>query len=34
MRLTAFQSGKGDCLLLETKNRDRRILIDGGYAVF
>jgi hypothetical protein len=30
MRLTAFQSGKGDCLLLETSDAKHRILIDGG----
>ena len=30
MRLTAFQSGKGDCLLLETQRRPAPDLIDGG----
>jgi beta-lactamase superfamily II metal-dependent hydrolase len=30
MHLTAFQAGKGDCLLLENEARTKRILIDGG----
>jgi metal-dependent hydrolase (beta-lactamase superfamily II) len=30
MRLTAFQSDKGDCLLLETTDQKNRMLIDGG----
>ena len=30
MKLTAFQSDKGDCLLLETKDGKHRMLIDGG----
>lgn len=30
MKLTAFQSDKGDCLLLETKDGKNRMLIDGG----
>lgn len=30
MRLTAFQSGKGDCLLLSNAANTHRILIDGG----
>jgi beta-lactamase superfamily II metal-dependent hydrolase len=30
MHLTAFQAGKGDCLLLEDNARKHRILIDGG----
>lgn len=29
MKLTVFQAGKGDCLLLESKD-DKRVLIDGG----
>lgn len=32
MRLTAFHSGKGDCLLLEDRTRRHRMLIDGGMA--
>jgi beta-lactamase superfamily II metal-dependent hydrolase len=32
MRLTAFQSDKGDCLLLETKDQKNRMLIDGGMS--
>ena len=31
MKLTVFQAGKGDCLLLESAD-DKRILIDGGTA--
>jgi hypothetical protein len=31
MRLTVFQAGPGDCLLLESAD-DKRILIDGGTA--
>ena len=30
MRLTAFQSDKGDCLLLTDNSGTRRILVDGG----
>lgn len=30
MKLTAFQSDKGDCLLLETSNGKHRMLVDGG----
>ncbi len=30
MKLTAFQSDKGDCLLLEAKDGKHRMLIDGG----
>src|SRR5215207_2325637 len=30
MKLTAFQSDKGDCLLLETSDGSNRMLIDGG----
>jgi beta-lactamase superfamily II metal-dependent hydrolase len=30
MHLTAFQSDKGDSLLLESSDRKRRVLIDGG----
>jgi beta-lactamase superfamily II metal-dependent hydrolase len=30
MRLTAFQSGKGDCLLLSDTAETTRILVDGG----
>jgi beta-lactamase superfamily II metal-dependent hydrolase len=30
MHLKAFQSDKGDCLLLESKDRKHRVLIDGG----
>ncbi len=30
MRLTAFQSDKGDCLLLTDTSGTRRILVDGG----
>lgn len=30
MKLIAFQSDKGDCLLLETENGSNRMLIDGG----
>src|SRR5262245_45758689 len=30
MKLTAFQSDKGDCLLLETADEKNRMLIDGG----
>ena len=30
MRLTAFQSDKGDCLLLESNDGENRILVDGG----
>jgi beta-lactamase superfamily II metal-dependent hydrolase len=30
MQLTVFQSDKGDCLLLESGNGKRRMLIDGG----
>jgi len=33
MRLTAFQSDKGDCLLLTNKARTRHILVDGGMSV-
>src|SRR5687767_14996879 len=32
MKLTAFQSDKGDCLLLETADGKRRMLIDGGMS--
>jgi len=32
MRLTAFQSEEGDCLLLETTGAKHRMLIDGGMA--
>ncbi|MDX2039408.1 MAG: MBL fold metallo-hydrolase [Isosphaeraceae bacterium] len=30
MKLTVFQADKGDCLLLESRDSKRRILIDGG----
>jgi beta-lactamase superfamily II metal-dependent hydrolase len=30
MKLTAFQSDKGDCLLLESADGKKRMLIDGG----
>lgn len=30
MKLEMFQSGKGDCLLLETSDGNHRMLIDGG----
>ncbi|HZI65268.1 MAG TPA: MBL fold metallo-hydrolase [Thermoanaerobaculia bacterium] len=30
MHLTVFQSGKGDCLILENSKRSARILVDGG----
>jgi len=30
MKLTAFQSAKGDCLLMETDDGAHRMLIDGG----
>jgi len=30
MQLTAFQSGKGDCLLLADTGDKTRILVDGG----
>ena len=30
MHLTAFQSGKGDCLLLSNTAGTTRILVDGG----
>lgn len=30
MRLTAFQSGKGDCLLLSNAGNTHRMLVDGG----
>lgn len=30
MKLTAFQSDKGDCLLLETASGKNRMLVDGG----
>jgi Metallo-beta-lactamase superfamily len=30
MRLNTFQSGKGDCLLLTSKDGKSRILVDGG----
>ena len=30
MKLTVFQSEKGDCLLLTSQNARRRILVDGG----
>ena len=30
MKLTAFQSDKGDCLLLETTSGKNRMLVDGG----
>jgi beta-lactamase superfamily II metal-dependent hydrolase len=30
MRLTAFQSGKGDCLLLSNAANTHRMLVDGG----
>ena len=30
MRVTAFQSGKGDCLLLSNAGDTHRILVDGG----
>lgn len=30
MKLTAFQSDKGDCLLLETADGKNRMLVDGG----
>jgi len=30
MHLTAFRSGKGDCLILENSKRSARILVDGG----
>ena len=30
MRLTAFQSGKGDCLLLTNTAGTARMLVDGG----
>ena len=30
MKLTVFQSEKGDCLLLTSQNGRRRILVDGG----
>jgi len=30
VKLEMFQSGKGDCLLLETKDGHHRMLIDGG----
>jgi beta-lactamase superfamily II metal-dependent hydrolase len=33
MRLTAFQSDKGDCLLLTDTSGTRRILVDGGMPV-
>jgi beta-lactamase superfamily II metal-dependent hydrolase len=33
MRLTAFQSDKGDCLLLENTSGTKRILVDGGMSV-
>jgi beta-lactamase superfamily II metal-dependent hydrolase len=31
MRLTVFQSDKGDCLLLESKDK-KKVLVDGGMA--
>jgi beta-lactamase superfamily II metal-dependent hydrolase len=33
MRLTAFQSDKGDCLLLTDTARTKHILVDGGMSV-
>jgi beta-lactamase superfamily II metal-dependent hydrolase len=33
MRLTAFQSDKGDCLLLTDTGRTKHILVDGGMSV-
>lgn len=30
MKLTVFQSEKGDCLLLQSKDGTRRMLVDGG----
>lgn len=30
MKLTVFQSEKGDCMLLESKDGTRRVLVDGG----
>lgn len=33
MHLTAFQSDKGDCLLLTNTARTRHILVDGGMSV-
>jgi beta-lactamase superfamily II metal-dependent hydrolase len=30
VKLTVFQSEKGDCLLLESKDATRRVLVDGG----
>ena len=33
MRLTAFQSDKGDCLLLTDTAKTRHILVDGGMSV-
>jgi hypothetical protein len=30
VKLTVFQSEKGDCLLLESKDGTRRVLVDGG----
>jgi beta-lactamase superfamily II metal-dependent hydrolase len=33
MRLTAFQSDKGDCLLLTDSARKKHILVDGGMSV-
>ncbi len=33
MRLTAFQSDKGDCLLLTNTSGTTRILVDGGMSV-
>ena len=33
MRLTAFQSDKGDCLLLTNTAGTARVLVDGGMPV-
>ena len=30
MKLTVFQSEKGDCLLLTSEDGTRRVLVDGG----